>query len=216
MGKYRIIKYFHKFNYRQQRKPNFCGSRNQGIFVSDTGYQEWFTVYSDKNAPVISSLLISPNDIIYAGSAGVYRSSDKGKSWNLKNNGLGNWQVYSLIFDKNGNIDAGTDLGVFFHSSDNGESWLQLNSGLDNTEITTLTINNAGNIFAGTWRGGVYRSTNNGENWTAIDSGLVNKEIYTLAVSPDNYLFAGIFRGIFQNQVRIIILFFRIYPNNKK
>ena len=178
----------------------FAGTRNKGIFISDTGYAEWIQTYSDFNSQIFSSLLISPQGIIYAGSAGVYRSNDNGKTWNLKNNGLGNWQVYSLIFDNKNNICAGTDLGGFFSSSDNGEKWLKLNSGLDNTEITTLTINNAGHIFAGTWRGGVYHSSNNGENWTVVNSGLTNKAIYSLIVSPDNYLFAGTPRGIFRTR----------------
>ncbi len=176
----------------------FAGTVADGIYISDSSYEEWTKVFPGAEYNRYSSLLINTKDIVFAGGTGVYRSDDNGKTWNLKNNGMGNWPVYSLIYDKNGNLDAGTDLGGFFRSEDNGETWISFNAGLTNTEITTLTINNSGHIFAGTWKGGVYRSIDNGENWAAIDSGLTNKHIFTLAVSPDNYLFAGTLRGIFR------------------
>ena len=184
----------------------FAGTKGEGIYMSDSSYEEWTKLIPGADYNQFSSLLINADDIIFAGSSGVYRSDDNGKTWSLKNNGMGNWQVYSLIYDKNGFLDAGTDLGGFFRSEDNGETWTKLNAGLTNTEITTLAINEVGYIFAGTWRGGVYRSIDSGENWAVIDSGLTNKHVFTLAVSPDDFLFAGTPRGIYRTVSRSSII----------
>ncbi|MFZ0455925.1 MAG: hypothetical protein WAM24_19410 [Ignavibacteriaceae bacterium] len=183
----------------------FAGTVGDGIYVSDALYEEWTKVSPGAEYLRYSSLLINTTDVVFAGATGVYRSNDNGKTWSLKNKGMGNWPVYSLIYDRNGNLAAGTDLGGFFRSEDSGESWIRLNKGLTNTEITALAINNEGYIFTGTWRGGVYLSTDNGENWNDINSGLINMQIYTLAVSPDNYLFAGTLRGIFRTKLKLYL-----------
>jgi photosystem II stability/assembly factor-like uncharacterized protein len=165
--------------------------------------ESWSTVNPDFKDQTFLSLLISPQNGIFAGGTGVYSSKDNGITWELKNNGLGNWSVYSLVQDENGYIDAGTDMGGFFQSKDNGNNWLKLNNGLTNTEVLSLAISKSGLIFAGTWRGGVFMSENHGGNWTPIDSGLVNKEVSSLMVSPDNFLFAGTSKGIYRSLLKL-------------
>ena len=176
----------------------FAATRGNGIFISDSINGSWEPANPDFSAQIFSSLLITKNNIIFAGGTGVYRSDDNGNHWSLKNNGLGYWSVQSLITDATGNICAGTDNGGYFRSADYGENWTKLNEGLTNTEITCLAKNSAGHIFAGTWRGGVFRSVNNGHNWTAVDSGLTMLEVSSLLVTKDDILFAGTFKGIFR------------------
>jgi len=183
----------------------FTGTRGNGIFNSIPPYDEWWSSNPDFNNQTFSALLITSPNTIFAGGTGAYRSDDNGRTWNFKDNGLGNWSVYSLVSGKEGKIYAGTDVGGFFRSTDNGESWLRSNSGMSNTEITSLAINEDGHFFSGTWRGGVYRSTNDGNDWTLADSGLTNKSVYSVAVSPNGYLFAGTFRGIFRTESKCTI-----------
>jgi photosystem II stability/assembly factor-like uncharacterized protein len=177
----------------------FVGTRGSGIFISNSEHNDWTKANSEFDFKTFSSMLIKDN-LIYAGGSGVYRSNDNGKTWELKNNGMGNWPVYSLILNENGKIYAGTDLGGFFISGDNGDTWIKSNKGLTNIELTSLAINFKGYIFAGTWRGGVFRSIDEGTYWAVVDSGLTNKEIYSLAVSSGNYLFAGTIHGIFRTK----------------
>ncbi len=182
----------------------FAGTRN-GIYASIVPYDEWWPVNSDFNNQIFSSLLVTSQNTVFAGGTGVYRSDDNGRTWNLKNNGLGNWPVYSLISGKDGEIYAGADIGGFFLTTDNGESWTRSNTGMSNTEILSLAMNKDGHIFSGIWRGGVYRSTNGGNDWMPVDSGLTNKSVGTITISPDDYLFAGTFRGIFMTEDKCTI-----------
>ena len=175
----------------------FAATRNNGIYSVDSLSGVWTSVNPAFNVSTFSSILITNDNTIFAGGTGVYRSDDNGINWVLKNKGLGNWSVQSLIADKAGFIDAGTDNGGFFRTNDNGENWTKLNNGLTNTEITTLALNSQGHIFAGTFRGGIFRSVDNGLNWTNADSGLTNKMVETIYCSND-ILFAGTFSGLFK------------------
>jgi photosystem II stability/assembly factor-like uncharacterized protein len=181
----------------------FAATRGRGIYAADSIGSSWIIVDPSFNASTFSSLLITTDNIIFAGGTGVYRSGDNGLSWILKNNGLGNWSVQSLIEDKAGFIDAGTDNGGFFRTGNNGESWTKLNNGLTNTEITTLALNSSGHIFAGTWGGGIFRSIDYGLNWTEADSGLSIKMVQKIYCYED-LLYAGTFKGIFRTLRRTV------------
>ncbi len=181
----------------------FAGTRGSGIYISSASHDEWGKANPDFDFHTFSSMLITSENIIFAGGTGIYRSTNDGKAWELKNNGLGNWPVYSLVLNQKGNIYAGTDLGGFFISSDKGETWNKSNEGLTNIELTSLATNSSAHIFAGTWRGGVFRSIDYGMNWAVVDSGLTNNQIYSLVVSSNNYLFAGTLRGIFRTSNKL-------------
>jgi photosystem II stability/assembly factor-like uncharacterized protein len=176
----------------------FVGTRGNGIFVAGGLNQNWQQANISFQLQTFPSLLVTYNNIIYAGGSGVYRSIDDGKSWVQKNQGLGNWSVQSLIVDNFGNICAGTDNGGFCVTSNNGETWSKLNNGLTNLEVTSLAMNNQGHIFAATWNGGVYRSTNNGLQWESVDSLLTRKQISCITISKNQYLYAGTTWGIFK------------------
>ena len=186
-----------------QENKIYVGSRGQGIFVTTINHEEWVSANTDFELQTFSALLVTSQNKIFAGGTGVYRSDDDGKTWELKNIGLGNWSVYSLIFDDLGNISAGTDQGGFFNSKDLGENWEKLNNGMTNTEITSLTINYDEYLFAGTWRGGIFRSVDRALNWEEVNNGLENWQINSLCVSPNNYLFTGTFRGLYRTKDKL-------------
>src|SRR5574342_784682 len=69
----------------------------------------------------IRNLAINSRGHIFApSSAGVYRSIDHGKNWELT--GLTGTGVRSLAIRTNGDLFAGTTDGVF-RSTDNGDNW---------------------------------------------------------------------------------------------
>lgn len=52
-------------------------------------------------------------DVAYAASdvAGVYRSTDGGRTWEIRSVGLGNYQVAWFAVDPDGTVYAGTSCG---------------------------------------------------------------------------------------------------------
>lgn len=175
----------------------FAATRGNGIFINDSS--KWEPAGSDINTKSFFSLLITQDKKVFAGGTGIYRSDDFGRSWQLKNKGLGNWAVLSLIADNSGRIAAGTDNGGFFLSNNNGENWVNSNNGLTNKEITSLAISNQRQIFAGTWGGGVFYTIDYGQNWTNIDTGLNNRAVQNLLITAENIIYNGTFKGVFKS-----------------
>lgn len=80
----------------------------------------------------------------------------------------GEFTVVRAMLERNGDIFAGTNSGVYKRGLD----WVQKNNGLTNTNVTTLT-SAGGLLVAGTSQGstgGVYLSSDNGETWTLSKS----------------------------------------------
>ena len=131
---------------------------------------------------------------------GVFLSTDNGTSWNARNNGLTNLNVFALAVNGS-DFYLGTGGGVRY-SNNKGESWATLNNGLTGTFVVSLAIvpNGIGgsNFFAGMNGGGVCFSTNNGANWIAVNNGLPNTFVHVLAATSGaggTTLFAGIDQG---------------------
>ena len=94
---------------------------------------------------------------------------------NGNRNGMISWQqtnapfggrAFSLVMNGNGDIFAGTNVGVFY-SSDKGNRWSQ--TSLTDLAISSMTMNSNGHLFAGT-NEGVFRSRDNGETWTQVNN----------------------------------------------
>ncbi len=129
----------------------------------------------------------NPND-----GGGIYRSTDKGKSWGLI--GLQGMNVVKLI--ANGNflyartvsieysdldreIDTNIHVGLF-RSSDNGNTWTEINAGFKNPVVTAFTVKGT-TITASFFERGLYQSTDNGDSWSEVKTEADNKVLYTLA-----------------------------------
>ena len=91
-------------------------------------------------------------------------------TWVPINNGLPSAETkVRVIIEKDGEIFAGTNSGVYHRS---GSSWDEKNFGLTNTNVTAIT-SISGYLFAGTSQGsvgGLYISSDNGVNWTLSQS----------------------------------------------
>ena len=91
-------------------------------------------------------------------------------TWIPLHNGLasGEFTVVRAMLERNGDIFAGTNSGVYKRGLD----WVQKNTGLTNTNVTTLTSEGI-YLVAGTSQGsvgGVYLSSDNGETWNLSKS----------------------------------------------
>ncbi|MFH1051625.1 MAG: T9SS type A sorting domain-containing protein [bacterium] len=116
------------------------------------------------NCGVIRSIVILDN-AIFAGTSenGIYRSTNNGDSWEEKNNGISDYNIYGIVV-KDSNIFACAYGGGVYLSTNKGESWEEKNNGLPSLLTSTIAIYDS-NIFVGDYGGGVFLSTDNGNNW---------------------------------------------------
>jgi len=148
----------------------------------------------------VTSIVLDPRSpknarTLYAGvfMEGVYKSTDDGKTWTLKKNGLGhpqNMRVYRVILHKDGTVFAmvcakrpayGTPLmseGVgLYRSKDGAETWKKVNVSRLFLYPKDFTVHpeDSSIILVGTCdsnrqdkSGGLYRSEDGGRTWQRI------------------------------------------------
>jgi len=169
-----------------------AGGRYGNIYRTKNGGGSWDTVdeaWGLDTDGVISSIQYSPHDsnIIFATSGfmdvwdldsrhGVFKSVDKGKTWEPATNGLeGNVNFGDTAFDpENPNIVyavnglIGTEGGNIFKSTDLGASWEKIHSGGSLSSIE-IHPNFPNVIYAGGEGMTIWKSTNGGQDWQNIN-----------------------------------------------
>lgn len=152
-------------------------------------------------------------DIIYAagigcvGGSGVWKSTDKGTTWNRMNNGFPSDRPYPVIntmvmHPTNPEIlyvggrpfgGPAPSIGVY-KTTDGGDSWAESNNGLINMEIRALAIDplNPDIMFAAT-AGGLFKSDDAGAQWDSTS--LTDPLVRSLAIDPQNtdVVYAGMY-----------------------
>jgi photosystem II stability/assembly factor-like uncharacterized protein len=97
----------------------------------------------------IRYLCVEPNNTNYlyiATSSGVYRSKDKGKTWEaMTDHGLLNRDAKFILVCGKSDIYAVTESGVFEYRN---ERWQELSLGLVSSNIRFLAQDNSGNLYA--------------------------------------------------------------------
>ncbi len=136
------------------------------------------------------------------GSVGVYKSLDSGKTWAPSAEGMVFGTLVSCFIQKDGNIFAGTDDGIYISTND-GANWHKPSTVLDERVISCLCVN-GNTLFAGilgasvTTGLGVYASTDNGLTWNTVNYGfppqttiysMVNFNGYIYGTSTDGQVF---------------------------
>lgn len=138
---------------KMTRNPKWSSSRhaNGGVCVSEDGGKTWKSTVDGmgEDSPA-TSIVLDPkskagNRTLYASvyNKGVFKSTDDGKTWALKNNGIeGNTCAFELTLAKNGvlfltvsptpmhkNGEKGGEFysGALYRSTDGAETWTKLN-----------------------------------------------------------------------------------------
>ena len=124
------------------------------------------SVWRQTNGPLgglVGDIAINSSGYIFAGTmAGVFRSTDDGATWVVKNSGFppaegGGWNLWTtaLAVDPNGHIWVAIYHHGVFRSTDNGDSWNAVTTGPENEyeNIYRLVTNADGYIFAATTSG---------------------------------------------------------------
>jgi len=199
----------------------YYGHFPSGFFISEDDGHTWRDSSLGLGNDGMFSLSMHPHNhsILFAGTYnGVAKSSDSGKTWELKSNGMPSEQwPYTVAIDsdnpdimytstKNGQnkgfCHRNDFCGVVMKSTDGGENWFKIMNGLDDrSEFYTLLIYplNHNILFLST-NNGVYISRDAGDGWKSIDSGLPSTDNQVrdnvadnLALTPDNkYLVLGL------------------------
>lgn len=159
-------------------------TRTASAAVKETAL--WEQVSRGESLPPISitTLAVDPQDPnkIFAGThgAGIFVSSDSGKSWSASSGGLGKGTVASIAIDPQNadTIFAGLfDQGGVFKSSDGGQSWQSANNGLDPssdwnwTAQVAIAPSGPDVLYFSATNSGIYRSVDGGESWNLRSRG---------------------------------------------
>jgi photosystem II stability/assembly factor-like uncharacterized protein len=182
----------------------YVASASGGIFKSTDGGIQWTPIFDRQEVSSVGSLAIAPTDpnIVWAGTgdtfirshisvgAGIFKSVDAGKSWQLmgleKTGRIGR----VLIDPRNSDVVFACAMGHaygpqpergVFRTSDGGKTWQQVLKVDENTGCSDLVMdpNNSHIMFAGMWQlqlqtwnrtsggpgSGLYKSTDGGLTW---------------------------------------------------
>jgi len=190
-------------------QPNiyYVGAASGGIFKTTDGGVHWDPIFDGQPVSSIGSLAIAPSDpnIIWAGTgeahirshisvgAGIYKSTDAGKTWNLM--GLEKTgRIGRIVIDpKNPDVVLAAAMGHsygpqsergVFRTADGGKTWERVLFVDQNTGASEIVMDpsNPRILFAGMWPleihtwgresggpgSGIYKSTDGGLTWKKL------------------------------------------------
>jgi len=165
------------------------------FILSITIYAQENIIWEKINGPLYPatpySFLITSNGTQFVGTdgTGLFRSTDDGQTWELKNSSIEGDRVTCLAEAPNGWIYAGSanfsNYESLARSTDNGDSWQQ--ASLYTPQVFTITFDSAGYILVGA-ESGFYISTNSGSSWIKRVTGLINHNVLSILPISDSLL----------------------------
>jgi photosystem II stability/assembly factor-like uncharacterized protein len=222
-------------------QPNiyYVGAASGGIWKSTDGGVHWDPIFDGQPVSSIGSLAIAPSDpnVIWAGTgeahirshisvgAGIYKSTDAGKTWKLM--GLEKTgRIGRIVIDpKNPDVVLAAAMGHsygpqpergVFRTADGGKSWERVLFIDENTGASEVVMDpsNPRILFAGMWPleihtwgresggpgSGIYKSTDGGLTWKkltghGLPSRTTGKVAMAIANSNPNRVYALIETG---------------------
>ncbi len=147
---------------------------------------------------IVPTVVLSP-DFPSDGTAfaathiGVFRSRDRGDSWEVRVEGLNNLMVQSLAlspgFVTDHTLFVGTADGNLYRSIDAGDTWKLLAQPRGTSGIVALATargpEGGTTILAGSATEGLFVSEDEGRSWQSRNSGLPDRAVIALVLSPD-------------------------------
>jgi len=184
-----------------------AGAASGGIWKTIDCGESWENI--SPNLPNLSTNSIAQSisnpDVIYVGTGevfggnstfvrgeGIYKSMDRGDSWNLLSSTIDNVDYVSVnrIAVDPANEDVvviATNTGIF-RSEDGGSSWSQVFDSPNNASVQDLQVDPLDfNIqYAGVNSNGIYKSTDGGLTWFLSSDGISQGARFEIAVAPSN------------------------------
>jgi photosystem II stability/assembly factor-like uncharacterized protein len=143
------------------------------------------------DAPSIQTLVVTPDGLLYAGSfgMGLFRSADRGQSWEPLNRGLTDPFLLCLAVMPGQHVYAGTMRGGVYRLSLEGQLWEPISEGLEDTEVKSFLVHE-GRVYAGTGEG-VHEWVESDHRWIKTGVGLDKVLVPGLAMMDDGRLLAA-------------------------
>jgi len=189
----------------------FTGSVGGGVWKTSDGGDSWENLTKDLPNLATSTLAMSAHNtnVIYVGTgegfdglmvngSGVWKSEDKGKTWDVLNSTVNNenfLNVFRIIVNPDNENEVvvctrgrGNSGSFIMKSFDGGKSWEQkYQSKYSNIQQLVYTPGDFSVMYASFNADGVYKSTDSGETWNKVfDSRSKGIGRIEMAVSPVN------------------------------
>ena len=187
-----------------------------GVGVSTDGGLHWTVSNQGMPQTSVTHILLDPdspvgNRVLYATGfgKGVFKSSDNGKTWALKNDGITEahpfaWRLtqtkegtlYLVLARESERRDApASEDGALYRSTDKAEHWTRMNMPAGVSGPTTVSVDprDSNRLYLTAWGrvgpivdtdGGVYVSTNGGRSWKALFTD--SQHVYDLTIDTKN------------------------------
>jgi photosystem II stability/assembly factor-like uncharacterized protein/outer membrane lipoprotein-sorting protein len=183
----------------------YAGTSSAGVFKTANRGLTWLPANGGINNSDISTLVVDPSNpnIVYVGiegcsagcssPAGIYKSTNGGKTWVAASAGLADdLQVVALAIDPANprNLYAATRFNGLFKTTDAGTGWVSINPSPTGTMFAIVHFAlvadpaHPGTVYAGTFEG-VMKTMDGGKTWMAANSGLpASTRVFALALHP--------------------------------
>jgi photosystem II stability/assembly factor-like uncharacterized protein len=188
-----VIKYFYSVSmdsFKVLYATASDAASNPYLYKSTDAGNNWIPINNNFWAE-FRDVLITYKDTIIVGSwdNGLYRTFDRGISWENINNGLEYLHIYRTYLLSNGELLVGTSGSGVFRSSNFGNDWVGSNNGIPiggngYRYVYCIIEIFPGKILCGT-QDGIYYSSDFGHNWVYKSSGYENKR--ALDIIKDHY-----------------------------
>lgn len=161
----------------------FLGSRNNGLHISYDDGATWRTVeYNFLNQGGVGTQVIYKvgNTIYFASNRygdGLYSTTDFGKTWDVKKNGLIDNVFFNSIDARKDTIVAGSFNGVYV-TTDHGDLWKLTENDVRKETPCVLLYKNTLWVVVDSL--GVMRSTDLGKTWMPKNNGLANLGVHKI------------------------------------
>lgn len=170
-----------------------------GVYLSTNNGDEWTDIWEGMPDWMISSVLATYENEIFAATEGmgIYSSTDWGLNWEEKNNGLITWFIIEIVEGKDSTLYAGADdAGILFISTNDGNNWVAHDQGIPPpANIFSIIPKDPARIFISGVDMGVYYSFDEGITWNEFNAGLSNEVVLSMTNTKENFLFAGTYGG---------------------
>ncbi len=161
----------------------FAPSDPTVVYANVTALSCWESLHAAEQSP--------DNDDCNEAWAGLYVSTDGGKTWSNTNTSEEGYSSISMAVDPE---DAQTVYAYrltneLYRTTDAGASWEKIGNGLPQVPVLSLAVDrvNPETLYAGTLNSALYRSTDSGQTWTQASSGLnPEAEICSIMIDAAN------------------------------